>query len=114
MQQLIKGFVITGGWETLFLAAFGLSILNLIVRPILKILLLPINLLSLGLLGWVINVAILYLLVFFFPQVAVQPWTFTGISAFGIHIPPIQFGILPTYIVVSFALSLVGSFFNWL
>lgn len=114
VQQLIVGFVVTGGWQTLLIVALGLSILNLIVRPLLKILLLPINLLSLGLFGWVINVVILYLLSYFFPQVTIHEWHFTGISVAGIRIPSMQFGIIPTYIIVSFALGIVGSFINWL
>jgi putative membrane protein len=56
--RLVHGFVWHSGLDTL-LAAFILGILNAIVRPILFLLTLPINLLTLGLFTFVINAIML-------------------------------------------------------
>jgi len=42
-------------------AAGGLTLLNLLVKPIIKILALPIHFLTLGLLSWLIDALMLYL-----------------------------------------------------
>src|SRR3989344_1075731 len=86
-QSFISGFKITGGLENLFIASGALTLIYLIAKPILKILLLPINLLSLGFFGWIINVAILYLLTKLVPYVIVSGWHFPGFEYKGILIP---------------------------
>ena len=57
----VPGFVVTGGWKEYLIAGLLLGVLNLIVRPILKIVTLPLIWLSLGLFLIVINAIILWL-----------------------------------------------------
>lgn len=57
---LIPGVVVNGIWAALWLALF-LSVINIVLKPILIILTLPINILTLGLFTFVIN-ALLVLL----------------------------------------------------
>ena len=64
------------GWPVLLMAGLVLSLLMLLVAPLLKILFIPINLLTFGLLSWVINVVVLYLLTVFVSGVSVVAWTF--------------------------------------
>ena len=56
---LVKGIQVTGA-SALFLAAALLGILNALIRPILIILTLPINIITLGLFTLVINGAMLW------------------------------------------------------
>ncbi|MCL6561777.1 MAG: phage holin family protein [Firmicutes bacterium] len=42
-------------WATVLWAAVILGLVNLVVRPVVRLLALPLNLLTLGLFGWVIN-----------------------------------------------------------
>lgn len=65
---------------TLILAAIVLTLLEKIVRPILKILFLPINVVTLGLFGLVINVFILYLATYFVPGFAIQTAVVFGVE----------------------------------
>lgn len=46
---------------TILWAAVALGVINLIVRPVVRLLALPINLITLGLFGWVINGLMLWL-----------------------------------------------------
>ena len=57
----VPGFTVTGGWKEYLIAGLALGLLNLIVRPILKIVTLPLIWLSLGLFLIVINAIILWL-----------------------------------------------------
>ena len=63
-SEVISGIHVDGA-AALFVAALVLGILNAMLRPLLLIVTLPINLLSLGLFTFVINGAILKLTAFF-------------------------------------------------
>ncbi len=65
---------------TLILAGLVLAVLNLTIRPILKILFLPINLITLGIFGWVINVLILYMALWLVPGFTIQEMTVLGFA----------------------------------
>ncbi len=57
----VAGFVVVGGWKEYLIAGLALGVLNLIVRPILKIVAFPLVVVSLGLFLIVINAVILWL-----------------------------------------------------
>lgn len=57
----VAGFSVSGGWAGYVMAGLVLGILNLIVRPILKIISTPLIIISLGLFLIVINAIILWL-----------------------------------------------------
>lgn len=61
-----------------------------LVKPILKILLLPLNFLTFGILTWFINVFLIYLLSILVPDVTVKSWVFNGISTYGLSIAPLK------------------------
>ena len=86
-SQILPTLTISGSWQIMLTAGFFLSLLMLVVSPILKILFIPINLLTFGLLSWLINVAIIYLLTLFVPAVAIRTWMFPGISWQGFVVP---------------------------
>ena len=57
----VAGFTVSGDWKGYVVAGLVLGILNLIVRPILKIISFPLIVISLGLFLIVINAIILWL-----------------------------------------------------
>jgi putative membrane protein len=57
----VPGFAVMGNWQGYIIAGIVLGLLNLIVRPLLKIITFPIILISLGLFMIVINALILWL-----------------------------------------------------
>ena len=56
----ISGIVVAGAWTALWLALF-LGVINVILKPILIVLTLPINILTLGLFTFVINAGLILL-----------------------------------------------------
>lgn len=105
VSQILPALAITGGWQVLLFAGFILSLLMLLVAPILKILFIPINMITFGLLSWFIDVIVIYLLTVSVSDVSVRAWTFPGASAGGFIIPSIQFSYIISLILVSLAVS---------
>jgi len=88
-------------WTTLALAAVVLTLLNKIIRPVLKILFLPINIVTLGLFSLVLNVALLWLVTYLVPGFHIEVMTLLGV----------QFNEFFSLLIVS---ALIGLFQNFL
>lgn len=113
-SKVVLGFKVEGGWQIYLLGAAVLTLILIFIKPLLKLLFLPINFLTLGLFSWITNVVILYLLTFFVPQIKVLPFEFPGVSYQGFTIPKIYFGALESFITISFIISFVSNFLTWL
>ena len=61
------GLLAVEGWQAAGWAALVLGLVNLIVRPVVKLIALPVTCLTLGLFGLVINAAMLYLVAWVVP-----------------------------------------------
>lgn len=113
-SQILQGFSYLGGLKIIALAAIFFGVINLFVRPVVKIFLLPINLLTLGLFGWLINVSMLYLLTLAVPQIKISPFTFPGLNYNGFIIPQLEVSAFATAVSASFLISSFSTFFYWL
>lgn len=112
VSQIFPALVIDGGWQVLLFAGLILSLLMLLVAPLLRILFIPINLLTFGLLSWFINVIVIYLLTIFVPGVQVVAWTFPGATMAGFVVPPIAFSSFIAFILVSLSISMLVNFLH--
>ncbi len=114
VSYIMPGLQINGGVQSLFLGALGLMFINLLVIPLLKIMFLPLNVLTLGIFTWVINVVALYLLTSVIPQIKLVPYTFSGYNLNGFIIPSHDLTILQVAVVASFLIGLISHFLHWL
>lgn len=89
-------------WTTLLFASIVLTLLQTIAKPVLKILFLPINIVTLGLFSLVINVFLLWLATYLVPGFEIQPMLLFDI-ALG------EFGSL---LFVSFVISFIQNLLN--
>jgi putative membrane protein len=71
-EQLVHGLVVDHVWPALVVAGVVLGVLDLLVKPIIKILALPFVILTLGLLLVVINAAMLGLMAWLVPGVSLS------------------------------------------
>ena len=71
-SMLVPGFMVNGTWEQYLIAGVILAILNMVVRPILKVVTFPIILLTLGLFTFIINILILWLLSAILPFISIS------------------------------------------
>lgn len=111
---LVPGFRIERDVKFLLFAALIFTLLNFFLKPLIKVLFFPINFVTLGLFAWVVNVLILYILVFFVPQIKLVPWKFSGIHYAGFVIPSITFTKFLTAVLTSFLISFITSLLNWI
>lgn len=111
---IYPGLVYDGTFKTLLLATIALTLLNRIVKPLIKLLLLPINLLTLGIFGWVAHVATLFILTRIVSGFSVIGFFFAGFNYNGFVAPPFNVSILASYILASVVISLVSGVVAWL
>lgn len=111
---LFHGLVLHGGTKTLIIGGILLAIGFKILKPILSIISLPFNLLSLGLFSILIIAFILFLITLVYPQIDVRPFTFSGISFWGIEIHKFYVSLLLSYVLISVTIYLITKAINWL
>ena len=71
-QRLIPGVVFEGSWEIFLLCAFILGVINLFAKPILKLITLPLRIITFGLFGLVVNGLILWFVDILFPELTIN------------------------------------------
>ncbi len=91
-----------GDWTTLVIASLVMVLVNKFVRPIVKLLFLPINVVTLGLFSVVINVALLWLVTYLVPGFQI-----TNMVVLGVHLNQF-FSILLASILIGMAQSFVA------
>lgn len=99
LAWLMPNISYSSNWATLIIAGAVLTLLNEIVKPILKLLFLPINVVTLGLFSTVINVLILWMATYFVPGFVIAP-----VIVMGIH-----FNQFFTFLLMSALISLTQS-----
>lgn len=67
------GFPLTTKWHIIVLLGIILGILNFFVKPILKIITLPLRIVTLGLFGLIINMALIWAVDLIFQEITI-PW----------------------------------------
>lgn len=113
-SQIITGLTYSGGLKTLILGGAVFTIINLILVPLIRILLLPLNLLTLGLFAWLTNVIALYALTTLVSGFRLGPFFFEGFVYNGFRIPPLEFSTFWTAVLASLLIGLITHFFQWL
>jgi putative membrane protein len=114
ISQVVSGIVFAQGMYTLLLAGFVLMLATMIVKPILNILLLPLNLVTFGLFKWVTYAITLYLVTLVVPGFHLTNFIFSGFHSYWFSIPAISlYGIL-AFIAFSFVISIVSSILYWI
>lgn len=108
------GITFASGFTTFAIATIALSVGNHFIRPLINVLLLPVNLITLGAFRWVTNVIILYVVTLIVPGFEIAFFDFQGLSWQGITIPAFYFSGFVAILIVSFLISIISSFLFWL
>jgi putative membrane protein len=114
LTQLITGIAIEGGFVAYVLAGFCLTLLFTILRPILNLISLPLNALTLGFFSVFTNGILFYLLTVFIPSVSIKAFTFPGASFAGFIIPKISINTFFAFLVVAFLQSIIFTLIKWI
>jgi|SRR3989344_3524580 len=111
---IIPGLSYSGGIKSLLLGGFVFMLINLILVPLLKILLLPLNLLTLGFFAWLTNVLALYALTTIASDFRLISYTFAGFNYNGLTIPEYQLSPFLVAVAASFTIGAITNFLQWL
>lgn len=114
ISQILPGVKVSGGFFTYIFGGLALTLLFILLKPILNILAIPLNLLTLGLFSFLTNVIIFYLLTLLVAGISITAFTFPGFSYAGFIIPKIYFNTLFAFVLVAFLQSVIVSFLSWL
>lgn len=98
----------------LALAGVALSLVESFVRPILNLLLLPFNLITLGVFRWVVNVFTLYITTLLVRGFSVSSFAYPGANLSGFVIPQMELSLVWAYVAVALSISIISSFLFWL
>jgi putative membrane protein len=112
--EIITGLTVTGGLKSLLIGAVVFALINILLVPIFKVILLPLNLLTLGFFAWITNVIALYALTTIIPQFRLMPYTLEGFSFYGVTIPAIYLSTLWVAIIASLLIGLITHLLQWL
>lgn len=114
VSRIASGLVFEKGAESLLLAGVGLMVVSLLAKPVINILLLPINLVTFGLFRWVSSAILLYLVTLVVPGFKIVGFVFNGASFQGIAIPALTFSGIGAIAAFSFLISFFTSIIYWL
>ena len=104
VSLILPGFTLSGGLTRLAVTAVILTLATKLIKPLINLVMLPINLMTLGLFRWVTHTFPLYLVAWLSPDLTITGFTFNQW----------HFSALWTLIFASFLLSLSQSAFRWL
>jgi uncharacterized membrane protein YvlD (DUF360 family) len=110
----VAGFSISGGVPTIIFGGFILTLLFMFVKPILSIITFPLNLITLGLFSWIVNIFILYLLTVFLPAIAIRAFTYPGMTFAGFVIPRMHISVFFAFLVSALIIYLITAVLSWL
>lgn len=114
VSTMASGIVFDQGVKTLLLAGIGLMISSLILKPIINILLLPINLITFGLFRWLSSAITIYLVTLLIHGFRIEKFYFAGLHTNLIDLPALSLGGIWSFVAFSLALSVVTSTIHWL
>ncbi len=101
------GLVVPTNFLALLLVGFIFTLINYFIKPIIKLFLLPLNLITLGLFRWVANVVILLILTQINQTIRIIAFTTEAFAYSGFAVPAIAINLTLAYIITSLILSLV-------
>lgn len=112
-DQLLPGLSISGGLPGIMSTAVFLSLLMLLVAPVLKILFIPINILTFGLFSWFVNVAVVYVLTLLSTNVRIEAFLFDGIQWAGFTIPSFSVTYPVALILTSLTITIITNILEY-
>lgn len=114
VSQAVSGMAFAQGSYTLLLAGTVLTLAAFVIKPIINILLLPINLITFGLFKWVGYAITLYIVTLVVPGFKLLDFIFKGYHSYWFSIPSISLSGVLAFVAFSFLISFVSSLAYWI
>ena len=114
VASVIPGVQYEGGLRNLFVIALVFGGVNLLVKPILKGLALPIEIATIGICTVIINAAMLLLVANLVSGFTILPFPFPGIALGSFIVSPITLPAWGTAVVGALLIGAIVTFLYWL
>lgn len=108
LSWLIPGLTYNQNPAILLVSAVALALANLLVKPLLKLLMTPLSIVTFGLATWFINVIVLYLVIWLVPGLELTPYSLTLLGT------TYTFNYFWSLVVLSCLLSISSTCLHWL
>jgi len=102
-----KGFVLNNDWKNFLLAVAVIVAIYYLINPTAKIILLPINILTLGLASMVVYFFLFRFLINYFSIIEIKAWIFPGLSVNGLTISKIHLSYLVNVCLSALSVSFI-------
>lgn len=114
VMQLVSGIYLADGLKTLLLVSAGLTAAALVIKPVLNVLLLPLNLLTFGVFRWISSAISLYLITTIVPGFTADKFDFAGWSTNWFDFPALHITGILALILFSLVIAVISSCLHWL
>ncbi len=108
VSQIIPGFMLKGEVWGILIAALVLTVAFHLIEPVIRLVFLPINLITLGFFSTIIHAVVFWAALQFLKEYfTIEPWRFSGweFSPLGITVAPLNIGVIATIFIVAFLVS---------
>src|SRR3989339_538588 len=105
-----KGFIIKPDWFIYIKASLLIALIFYLIFPISKLILLPLNILSLGFISTIVYCFIFYFLSKYFSLIDIKSWVFSGGSFLGIAVNQIKINQITNVFLSSISVSTIINF----
>ncbi len=107
LQYFYPGFVIKGDLKLLFLAAIVLTLIQFLIHPLLKVLYLPVRIITLGMFNWLLVGIHLIILALLFDTIYFTGFAYKSFKVIGIAIPSGELNMIFSFILGSILYRLI-------
>ena len=114
VSLFLSGLHVSGGFTSFIIGGVLLTVAATILNPIVKIVTLPFNILTLGFLSFLTTFVALFLITIFYGNIQVSAFTFEGFTFAGIAIQKIQLSGLLSLVVISATIYFLSALIEWL
>ncbi len=111
---IAKGMIFEKGLQSLVMTAIALSFASIFVRPVINILLLPINLVTFNLFRFIASAITLFIIDLILSEFQILFFSFNGLNSPYLFLPPINIPIPLAYVAFSIMISTIAGIFHWL
>ena len=105
-----KGFILPSTLAMFIKATVAVTVIYYVVLPISKLVLLPLNIITLGMMSFLVYLFALHLLNSGFNFITIKDWVFAGASFLGLTVPKTSINYFFNLVLSSFSISFVINF----
>lgn len=114
ISLFILGLRIEGGLKNYLICGLLLLLGDYVLKPIINLISIPFNVLTLGFFSSITNALILYFITIIFPKIIINGFYFQAISYKTISIPSFYVTRILSYLVISFIIQVIKQMIYWL